>query len=66
MLRQKEELQKRLNERELQKARVVDQPEEKKSVFTGTGKRLSEDRIDPTDVRQARLDFFRKFENKDV
>lgn len=66
LLRQKEELQKRLNERELQKARVVDQPEEKKSVFTGTGKRLSEDRIDPTDVRQARLDFFRKFENKDV
>lgn len=61
-LEREKELQKQLiNDRILQKARIDNEDvKEEENVFNGIGKRLSENEINPKDVRAARLDFLEK------
>ena len=63
LVKQKEKYQKRLNDRELQKARIEEPTENKvTNVFSGVGIKLSEEKLDEMDIRRARSDFLKKFE----
>lgn len=57
--KQKKIQQELLSKRVLQKARI-ESKDEKPSVFNGVGKRLSEESINPKDVKEARLKFLEK------